>query len=161
SGKFFLWELPSGRLLWERQRKPICTAVAFSPDGKTLAVSGDGGPLQLCDAATGAEIGRLDQPHCYGCVFSRDGRSLLATCNREVWLWDLAAGKVVRRLDGHGVMTEGLALAPDGRHVATTAADGMVRWWDLKTGTQLQCFLAHPAGALGIAVSPDGHALLS
>jgi WD40 repeat protein len=159
-GKVYVWDLPSGRLLWSRQRQPVCQALAFSPDGRTLAVGGDHGPLKLHDVATGDETARIEVPGSTDCAFSRDSRRLATGGGAEVLWWDVMAGKVLRRFSGHrGV--EALALDPAERHLATAAWDGVIRWWDLDTGAELERFVGHPGGALGVAVSPDGRQLLS
>jgi WD40 repeat protein/serine/threonine protein kinase len=159
-GRVFVWDLSSGQPLWARQRPPACRALAFSPDGRTLAVGGNHGPLLLHDAATGKETGSLQMANCAACAFSRDGRRLATGGDSEVLWWDVPAGKLVRRFAGHTALAA-LALAPDERHLATAAGDGALRWWDLDTGAEVEHFAGHPGGALAVAVSPDGRQLLS
>jgi eukaryotic-like serine/threonine-protein kinase len=67
---------------------------AFSPDGKTLALTGSMGQVRLVETDTGREIARLTvpeqtnvRPYC----FSRDGTKLAATGSESqlLYLWDL------------------------------------------------------------------------
>src|SRR5262249_27435364 len=90
-------------------------AVAFSPDGKTLAsvpgyrlyrVEKQGESVQLWDLATGRVRARLEAPAVwvYGVAFSADGRTVttagevlpLGRDRGEVRLWDAATGRLRR-----------------------------------------------------------------
>jgi eukaryotic-like serine/threonine-protein kinase len=84
-------------------RTPPCQAVAYSPDGRTLATAGrDGGGLRvrLWDAATGNPL-KYDSttiPNTYsiagaGLAFSPDGKTLAAGAGKSVVLWNLATLK--------------------------------------------------------------------
>jgi WD40 repeat protein len=104
-------------------------ALAFSPDGKTLA-SGSGGLDRKSQIAWG-----------------------------EITFWDVAAGKEGLSFKGHTEGIECLAFSPDGRTLATGAADSSVRLWDAATGKELAAF-----GRLGnrprcVGFSPDGKTL--
>jgi WD40 repeat protein len=138
------------------------SVAALSHDGSTLAV-GDQATVRLGAAVPGRP--RHARPTGDGwtiaLAFRRDGGALAAAGERSVTVWDLALGQegAVTRLDLRGVTS--LALAPDGRSLATGDLDGSVRLWDLATGRQRFCVRAHVRRARSLAFSDDGRMLVS
>lgn len=128
-----LWDTASGALLqtFEGSTDGV-VAVAFSPDGQTLASGGYDRSARLWDIATGAEIRRFEG-HTDGVEsvgFSPDGRTLItASDDRTVRLWDVATGQELRRLAGHTNPVYSAAFAPDGRTIATASFDLTARLW--------------------------------
>src|SRR5262249_31074942 len=85
-------------------------AVAFSPDGKTIASAGVGGSLVLYDVATGKklhsfrgeEAASLYHPPL---TFSPDGKTLASAVGRglnAVCVWEVATGKRVGQFQSAG-----------------------------------------------------------
>jgi WD40 repeat protein len=65
----------------------MATGVAFSPEGRFLASSGEDDLIKIWDAATGEEQAVLKghEPHAYGLVFSPDGKTLVSTGGARLW----------------------------------------------------------------------------
>jgi WD40 repeat protein len=140
--------------------------LAFSPDGKTLAVAHTrwdqkhtrvSGGIVLWDVVAGKEKARLkpSPPRgVYQVAFSPDGKTIAAFEGRrdedkkelhnEIALWDVATGKVRATIPQPGGGS-GLTFSPDGKTLALSVlihegrrwVGSEVRRWDAATGKEL------------------------
>jgi WD40 repeat protein len=188
-GEVKLWDLAVGELRAELHdtAQPAFSggvrALAFSPDGRTLAVS-HGERTLLWEVRTRQARASLLPPAAPGglrpyavtaAAFSPDGRALALAYGfndrgtaREggVELWDLASGKLRATFREHAGPVEALAFARDSRLLAS--AGGEVRLWDLRAPPRLGVRAApratlqgHNFWAESVAFHPDGKTLAS
>lgn len=95
-------------------------------------------------------------------AFSTDGkRALFASADKTVRLWDVDAGRELRRFVGHTASVWSVAFAPDGRTALSGSADRTVRLWDVETGQELRRLQGHTDLVTSVAFSPDGKKALS
>jgi Tol biopolymer transport system component len=144
--------------------------LAFSPDGRTLAIAngwGHGrgyGRIHLWDTTARKEVATLDDHRkdgYYAIAYSPDGRVLAAADGHAIYLWDTATGKIKATLTGprHQDL-KSLAFSPDGLSIAANGSGSGTWIWDASTG-RLAAAFNNPQGmgAASLAYSPDGRTL--
>lgn len=138
-------------------------AVAFSPDGRRLAVQCANYEVRVIDVDAVAEVARVPgHPFgaCWdGIAWSPDGRWLAVKGpgRNEASVWD-AEGTAVRVvLRGHADLVHAVRFSADGRWLATAGDDGTARLWDPGSGRcRAVMRLPNETQALNVAFSPDG-----
>jgi WD40 repeat protein/tRNA A-37 threonylcarbamoyl transferase component Bud32 len=144
--------------------------LALSPDGKSLALRGEGGTIVLWDLTEPQPRQRATLPghqrHVQVAAFSADGRTLASGgADGLVRLWDLKDDRPAERgvLKGHEKNIRALAFTPDGAFLASSGEDNTVRAWNLavtpprERAVWFEGKLQSAPGAL--AFSPDGTTL--
>jgi WD40 repeat protein len=113
------------------------TAVAFAPDGKTLATASYDNTARIWDVATGNQLRTL-KGHALrvlAVAFSPGGKTLATVgwdWDSTARIWNAATGKQLRSLTGPAQeQVSGLAFAPDGKTFAATSSDNTLRIWVL------------------------------
>jgi WD40 repeat protein len=142
-------------------------ALAFSPDGRVLAVVGGGPSVRLWEVATWAEIDPLEVggDRIKSVAFASHGRTMaLGQESRDgvggaVTVWDLADRRRLAVLLGHkgGITT--LAFSPDGAVLASGDSAGVVKLWDLGSASERNSLKAEDCCIMAVAFSRDGGTL--
>ena len=171
-----LWDTASGRL------RGVLTnnngqSIAFSPDGRRLAVVGGGsrnlgGGSQVLfyDTETGQLLRTLAGFNItMGVAFTPDGHSLIAAGGYEAQTWDVHSGQLRQTL-ASDMPIWSIALSPDGKLMAWGGGeqrdDGMVvnteyivQMWDVVTGQPLYTLQEQDGVVFEVLFSPDGQLL--
>ena len=129
-----IWDADTGRLL-HTLRVPglIFSNVQFSPDSRLLLATFEGCAI----------------------VRYQDGQECLHS-DGAVRVWDVATGREVHVLTGHGDRVVSAGFSPDGRRILTASWDGTACLWNTATGER-QFVMTNPDfSLLSAAFNKDG-----
>jgi WD40 repeat protein/ferric-dicitrate binding protein FerR (iron transport regulator) len=145
-----------------------CEALAFSPDGRHLALKSQKG-IGLWEVAARKRVFLFMLPDSEGpwsslegaVAFTPDGRRFGANVEGLVRFWELPSGTPLPAPEGHQGALGSLAVSPDGAAAATASKDGTIRLWETLTGKPLSILKDHQGGVTSVAFSPDGKRMAS
>lgn len=140
------------------------SCVAFGPGGRQVVAGVEDGSIRVLDAATGAEVKRLEGKPDGKVVLALSTRGdlvLSGGADRVLRLRELSTGRERATFSGHTEEVMRVVLSPDGRSVASSAWDKTVRLWDAKTGREQQKITGHGDVVIGLAFTPDGRRLIT
>jgi WD40 repeat protein len=148
-GTVRLWEVPTVKKLLDiaatlpapaNSPAPptnVILSLAFSPDGKQLAIGGTDAQIHLFNTTDG-KLGRSIAGHTSsvtGLAFHASG-TVLASCSKDrtVRLWNPTNGQplTAKPLEGHTAWVQGVVFVAEGTRLASIGADQTVRLWNLK-----------------------------
>lgn len=167
---FVLWEIATGKELRDFRPNYEVTALAFSPDGKTVITGSAGSAweassksLAIWDVATGKEMRKIGDPSQVNALaVTPDGRFVVANSGWKLKLWDLTTGREVRTFQGeHTSILTSIAVSPDSRYAVSGSWDKTLKLWEIATGREIRTLKGHKEKILSVAFSPDGRYILS
>jgi WD40 repeat protein len=188
-----LWDVATGK---ERRRPPsqwpvggVVAAVAFAPDGRSLAVGGSyqipvygqfgsgfgsaiglaggggfGGTIGPAGAGGfGGAIGFGGNGFGSGMIGGFSGFNAMGGGLAQVHLgfWETATGQERCRLQAYPGEARAVAFSPGGRLLASATSDGSIYLWQTITGKPVGQFVGHRSGVSALAFAPDGRTLAS
>ncbi|GAB2839099.1 hypothetical protein GCM10022221_43280 [Actinocorallia aurea] len=157
------WDPATGKPLGPPLRHDAeVVAVAFSPDGESLATATEDAVF-LWDPAEWKRRGERSRGHDLKApAFTPDSESLAVAELDEVVLLDVSADLREERTLEMGSYPSSIAFTPDGRTLAAGFGGGWMRLFDVRTGRPVgDEFQPHTDSVDALAFSPDGSRLVT
>jgi WD40 repeat protein len=176
-GRLAGFELPSGRLLWQRKGASPVSALAASPDGAVFAVAYQSSKphVELRSASTGeksvtledkAGLSSVSNDSSTAVTFSADGAMLAAALRNGVRVWNVKTGRTLYSIEPPGFETrqgvdivQDLAFLPGSQEIAGIGTNQPALFiWRLKSGKlERRIFAGKSAGELtDFAINASG-----
>ena len=160
------WHLPRGATvrLGKGRIGHTDRAVAFSPDGKLVAVASGIG-VWLYTVENPERFSLLPSGVVNSLCFSSDGRTLASGGgwreNSEVRLWDVATETNTTTVTVQTSSPIYLSLSPDGKSFSFYAGRGVIERLDVDTGRLTSALVGDWSFSPSMSLSPDGKTIAS
>lgn len=178
-GSVRFWNVETGEkiAMFDFDKINVFFSLAYSPDGKSIAVGGfQGQRMFLCefkatkDGTSYRTIREFEghkttsafaaSPQVRSVAFSKDGKTVASGGDGRSLVFDTATGKTLARLGGDGDLTFSIAMTSDGKKLAAGGVQRL-RLWDIASGKELFDLREHSKSVRAVAFSPDGKTVVS
>jgi hypothetical protein len=143
------------------------SALAWSPDGQSIASTTGDGTIYIWNANTGKQVTtwHVSAALVLAVTWSPKGDYLaVATASGSksgVIIWSISPKKTILTYDGHNSDVRTIAWSPDGTRIASGSHDETVQVWNAGTGEAIKIFQHHASFVTSVAWSPDGTRIAS
>jgi WD40 repeat protein len=160
-GTVEIWSLEHDRPLRSgKLQTPGVTAMAFSGNGRSIALAAGPGAVEIWNLRTGqsTRLGRGAPGRIKTLAFTDGGHFLTATVEGRAtdWVWDIKAGA---ELALPTAVTGRFLISPDEKSLAAATTNYSVTLWDLPSLRERTELKGHRWTINAMAFSPDGKAL--
>jgi WD40 repeat protein len=137
-------------------------ALAFGPDGKTLAAACGESRVRRYDLSSGKELESLGGKRGYSQTVARapEGKVFAGEVGGALKLWDAVTGKETTSWE-IGSYVRGLAFSPDGKILATGDYGGNIILWEADSGKEVRRFKVKKGAAYTVTFATDGKRLVT
>jgi WD40 repeat protein/serine/threonine protein kinase len=179
-----VWDVSTWTCLHKLRTRQFASCVAFSADGKHLAVGNATAFAPISETLRIWDLTKVKVSLALegmiagvnGVAFSPNGKLLAAAVGDyygvspgEVRVWDAATGTPIYIFNNYSQCVWNVAFSPDGKRLASAGGKGWagckeitpgeVKIWDMLTGREVCTLHGHKQSVLGVNFSPDGRRL--
>jgi len=162
-GQLVVWDVATFQPRWRHSEPVGFPWLAFSPDGKQLALSRFAPETKLFEASSGNEIGELKghTNHARCVVYAPGGEQIITgSYDKTIILWDAKTGEAAAKLEGLPELVYAVAVSPDGKLLASAnSRASSAQVWDLSNRAVKHVFPQLGSLVPHVTFSPDGELL--
>jgi len=166
AGELVLWDVRIGKpkLIWRQDATIRC--VAFSREGKSLAIGDFAGATRILNPQTGQviiELPKQEKPVNSLLFMPTDASLVTGGFDETVRFWDPVSGKLLRTLNTPGEGITCVAVSPKGSSLTAVTWPGKAHVWNVPSLTQSYVLNANNAGQIAevVVFSPDAKSLVT
>jgi WD40 repeat protein len=174
------WDATTGKnvVSYGPQRNGSVLSIAWSPDGKRVAITAVSQGVQIYNAGTGKLLdtypasGQASLPVKTGASMLSGGSGAMATAwspdgtlmatsffgsyGTSVQVWNTTTNKLLYNYTGNADVVGSLSWSPDGKYIVSASYDGSTQVWNARTGQKIHDFENNQRQLSQAAWSPDG-----
>ena len=147
-----------------KHQNPL-TTLRVDPTGRYVAAGAQDLDVQLWNLEDGNHFSLAGHKSWVRSIdFSADGKLMYTACwGGTVKIWDLSheIPGMKRSFQAHQGAARWVRLSPDGKRIATSGNDLLVKLWNAESGELEQQFSGHDRHVYGVDFHPDGQHLVS
>lgn len=147
-----------------KHQNPL-TTLRVDPTGRYVAAGAQDLDVQLWNLQDGNHFSLAGHKSWVRSIdFSADGQLMYTACwGGTVKIWDLSheIPGMKRSFQAHQGAARWVRLSPDGKRIATSGNDLLVKLWNAESGELEQQFSGHDRHVYGVDFHPDGQHLVS
>ena len=135
-------------------------SIVFSPDGKHVAVGGgvpsEDGTIEVFSWPEAKPIAQLGEhaDSVMSVAWQDDDTIVSASLDKEVRVWSVKSGKLVRTFKGHSRGVTSVSFLADKKTMITAGIDQSIRVWNAETGELIRSMAMHTKPIHDVAVRP-------
>lgn len=141
-----IWDVNTGKLLQNfAVANDRILSVDFNPNSKTIIACSEDGILYEWDIYTGMLLNKIinKDERMSVCAFSPNGKTIAIGYNYryknfcEIVLYNNETKKITAQFKAHKERIHKLIFSPNGKQIASSGYDQMVKVWDVASGTMI------------------------
>jgi len=136
---FRVWDVESGNEVLSVSTN--LSNLLFSPDGAYVAGQETASRIvKVWDVDSGELCGSFFSQGAIMAFANHDSR-LLSLEDGSIKAWDIGTSRAGKSLSGHDQVIRSIKFSPDGKYLATSGDDKLIKIWDRETGREVRRFI--------------------
>jgi WD40 repeat protein len=151
-----VWESATGKQVAHLVNDAVIQGLRFDPDEIRVVTFGDRADTTVWDLRTGGKVWQLpiSSDGDAGAVFAPGGQTLVIGDIEGKLSWWSIPQKTELFSKEAGTYVRAMVLSPNGKYLATIAADDTARVWEAESGREIRR-IPYTGSLTAIAISPD------